>query len=445
MIDLTPLDVRNKRGDFKKLMRGYDPQEVDVFLELAAERLEALVRENLQLRERTQTLQNQVSAQTGREQAVQDALVTAQELRADIRAQSQREAEHVVKEAEAEARRLVAEAEAEVRAMIGEAEAEVRSRLRGIERQLDQAGDTIQELERRRMRFLKEYRGLLEREMDVVDVEEDRAPFEDRAIDLELGAGRGATARADANKRSAAALPEPTAPAAAATPPDAWGDDSASLEDGPRGSGAQDEASVADAHSSGLATREPREDPVADPPHPPVTDHARSPLGDDPQPSEAGRTHPPGAQAPEANAAATAEAAAASGAPSGDASTEDASAEASAPRGAAAPSVPSDIPVEVQPPPLRPSAPPPEVGDEPSSLELELMAGAESARVGDLAPGRFEGVPDLETVLAEAGIDEVTPPTREEISPPPATQAPTPSRREDPLILFDPDDKDRKR
>ena len=34
MIDLTPLDVRNKRGDFKKLLRGYDPQEVDVFLEL---------------------------------------------------------------------------------------------------------------------------------------------------------------------------------------------------------------------------------------------------------------------------------------------------------------------------------------------------------------------------------------------------------------------------
>ena len=65
MIDLTPLDVRNKRGDFKKIMRGYDPAEVDVFLELAAERLEVLVRENLQLRERTQTLQNQVDAQVG--------------------------------------------------------------------------------------------------------------------------------------------------------------------------------------------------------------------------------------------------------------------------------------------------------------------------------------------------------------------------------------------
>ena len=71
MIDLTPLDVRNKRGDFKKLMRGYDPQEVDVFLEIAAERLEELVRENIVLRERSESLERQVGAQTGREQAIQ--------------------------------------------------------------------------------------------------------------------------------------------------------------------------------------------------------------------------------------------------------------------------------------------------------------------------------------------------------------------------------------
>jgi DivIVA domain-containing protein len=115
MIDLTPLDVRNKRGDFKKLMRGYDPQEVDVFLELAAERLEMLTRENIALRERSQILQQQVNSQTGRENAVQEALVTAQELRADIRGQAQRESENLLKEAETEGRRLVAEAEAEAR------------------------------------------------------------------------------------------------------------------------------------------------------------------------------------------------------------------------------------------------------------------------------------------------------------------------------------------
>jgi len=182
MIDLTPLDVRNKRGDFKKLMRGYDPQEVDVFLELVAERLEALTRENITLRERTQTLQQQVTSQLDRERAVQEALVTAQELRADIRGQAQREADNILKEAETEGRRLIAEAEAEA-----------RTKLRGSERRLDQITDGLQEMERRRVRFIREFRQLLERELDVVQVEEDRKPLEERTIDLELGNRRERT------------------------------------------------------------------------------------------------------------------------------------------------------------------------------------------------------------------------------------------------------------
>jgi cell division initiation protein len=180
MIDLTPLDVRNKRGDFKKLMRGYDPQEVDGFLELAAERLEMLTRENIGLRERSETLQQQVNSQTGREQAVQEALVTAQELRSDIHGQAQREAENVLKEAETEGRRMIAEAEAEA-----------RTKVRSSERRLDQVSDALDETERRRRRFLKEFRQLLERELDVVEVEEERKPLEERTIDLDLGTKRG--------------------------------------------------------------------------------------------------------------------------------------------------------------------------------------------------------------------------------------------------------------
>jgi len=180
MIDLTPLDVRNKRGDFRKLMRGYDPQEVDVFLEFVAERLEALTRENIALRERSHSLQQQVDAQSGREQAVHEALVTAQELRVDIRGQAQREAESLLKEAETEGRRVVAEAEAEA-----------RTKLRSSERRLDQIADALQEVERRRNRFLGEFRQLLERELDVVQVEEGRTPLEERTIYLELGSKLG--------------------------------------------------------------------------------------------------------------------------------------------------------------------------------------------------------------------------------------------------------------
>ena len=172
MIDLTPLDVRNKRSDFKKVLRGYDPQEVDVFLEMVAERLEAVVRENIQLSERSQLLQQQVSSSSGRERAVQEALVTAQELRADIRAQALREAELVLQEAQAEARR----------------------RLEEVERKRAIIDDSLVELERRRMRFLKNFRQLLEREMDGVEVEEGRAPLEEHAIEMHLGGGRPADA-----------------------------------------------------------------------------------------------------------------------------------------------------------------------------------------------------------------------------------------------------------
>lgn len=179
MIDLTPLDVRNKRGDFKKALRGYEPQEVDTFLELVSERLEALVRENLQLRERSDTLAQQVNTQSGRERAVQEALVTAQQLRADIRAQAQREAELILEEATAAARKKVSEAEGDARA-----------RLRDVETRHEQSRVALEEMERRRARFLKAFRQLLEREMDVVEVEQGRTSFEDSAIDLDLAQSR---------------------------------------------------------------------------------------------------------------------------------------------------------------------------------------------------------------------------------------------------------------
>jgi cell division initiation protein len=172
MIDLTPLDVRKKRGDFRRLMRGYDPSEVDTFIELVAERLEELVKENLTLRERSERLQEQVGQLTDREHAVQDALVTAQELRGEIRAQAQREADLLRKEAETEGRRLLAEADREV----------------------EERRAALAELERRRHRFLGTFRQMLEREMDAIAVEESRSPLDDHAVDLELRGGRASEA-----------------------------------------------------------------------------------------------------------------------------------------------------------------------------------------------------------------------------------------------------------
>src|SRR5690606_17758021 len=92
MIDLTPLEVRKKKGDFKRAMRGYDTPLVDDFLDLVADRMEELVRENLSLTERTTRSEQQIAEYRERERALTEALVTAQEMREEVRRQATREA-----------------------------------------------------------------------------------------------------------------------------------------------------------------------------------------------------------------------------------------------------------------------------------------------------------------------------------------------------------------
>lgn len=171
MIDLTPLDIRKKKGDFGRGLRGYDPQEVDTFLELVADRLEEVVRENLTLRERVTGLSEQVHGQEGREKAVQEALVTAQALRSEIQEQARREADLVIREAETRAE--------EVRK---EAEAQVEAARRQVQQVLDERRRELVELNRARARFLKGFRTLLERELDAVEIEESNTPAEDFGV-----------------------------------------------------------------------------------------------------------------------------------------------------------------------------------------------------------------------------------------------------------------------
>ena len=186
MIDLTPLDVRKKRGDFRRILRGYDPEEVDTFMDLVAERFEELVRQNLILSERTENLEAQLKALEGRESAVQEALVSAQKLREETNDQSRRDAETLRDQTLREAQVLRAEAEAEITGRLAEADGLIRERQRALE-----------ELERSRLKFLKSFRGLLERELDAVEVEEARRPLEDIPLDLDL---RGWTSEEDSGE-----------------------------------------------------------------------------------------------------------------------------------------------------------------------------------------------------------------------------------------------------
>ncbi len=230
MIDLTPLDVRKKRGDFGKGLRGYDPQEVDTFLELVAERLEEVVKENMTLRERAERLADQVNQQTGREKAVQDALVTAQQLRDEMKSTAEREADLTRREADGDAKRIREEAENAARKLVDDAEAEARAILRDAESKLRERQELLSELERRRERFLAGFRQLLERELEACEIEEQRNPEAGEvAVELELLGGRPEPEEAGTDAGAQPPEAEPTG--------DELSSDGGSLFDAPRAAG----------------------------------------------------------------------------------------------------------------------------------------------------------------------------------------------------------------
>jgi len=152
MIDLTPLDVRKKKGDFRRVMRGYDPDSVDNFLDEVVARMEELVRENQANTGRVAQMTEAIADYRERERAMNEALVSAQQLREGMREQAQREADLVLREARAEGERIVADAK----------------------RQVTFALEALRRVQAQRIRFLRLFRALVERQLGEIEQEEER-------------------------------------------------------------------------------------------------------------------------------------------------------------------------------------------------------------------------------------------------------------------------------
>lgn len=112
---LTPLDVR--RMEFGNALRGYDRERVDQFREQVATELERLGRINADLEAKARGFHEQLKSFRERDKAINEALVSAQQLRAEMKGQAEKESELILREARAEAARVIDGARANVRAI----------------------------------------------------------------------------------------------------------------------------------------------------------------------------------------------------------------------------------------------------------------------------------------------------------------------------------------
>ena len=145
---LTPLDVR--RYEFGKALRGYDPERVNQFRDQVAEELERLSRVNQELEAKARGFHEQLRAFRERDKAINEALVSAQQLRKDIREQADKESQLIIREARAEADRIVEDARQEIRRM----------------------EDQITSLDRARRAYLAQLRMVVERQLAEISAAE---------------------------------------------------------------------------------------------------------------------------------------------------------------------------------------------------------------------------------------------------------------------------------
>ena len=123
---LTPLDIR--RFDFGSALRGYDRARVDLFRQQAAAEVERLVKKCQTLEGKAQGFHEQLRAFRERDKALNEALISAQQLRTEVREQAEREGQLIVREAKVEADRLLDESRSEVRRLEAELDMLVRQR-----------------------------------------------------------------------------------------------------------------------------------------------------------------------------------------------------------------------------------------------------------------------------------------------------------------------------
>ncbi|HKI83886.1 MAG TPA: DivIVA domain-containing protein [Candidatus Krumholzibacteria bacterium] len=142
---ITPLDVRKQ--EFRKGMRGLDPEEVYAFLATVADEYETVLTDNRQLRDRVLELDEKVSEYRNMEKTLRDTLLTAERVMAEARENARKEAELILRDARGQAQH-------ESQNSVARAEA-LRAQLRELRTQRDA--------------FLARLKGLAEAQIGLVE------------------------------------------------------------------------------------------------------------------------------------------------------------------------------------------------------------------------------------------------------------------------------------
>lgn len=142
---ITPAEIQNK--EFAKSIRGYNEEEVDMFLDVITLDLEKLIKENINLKAQVATLEKEKGDIDGTDISVRETLETAKSLMDEISKSSEKRAKNLIRNAEMDAAIIIKNANHEAKELLKKNE----------------------KLNNDYINFRKEYKFLLEHELEKLD------------------------------------------------------------------------------------------------------------------------------------------------------------------------------------------------------------------------------------------------------------------------------------
>ena len=102
---LTPLDIQQQQ--FRSMLWGFDPKEVDAFLDQVAAAFEELIREVNSMKEEIRIKESQLEEHRERERTLKETMITATRIAEEVKQGARKEAEIVISAAEVQAEQII--------------------------------------------------------------------------------------------------------------------------------------------------------------------------------------------------------------------------------------------------------------------------------------------------------------------------------------------------
>lgn len=117
---ITPNDILNK--EFNNKFRGYDPEQVNDYLDIIRVELEKQIEENKNLSRDLAEAQDKISYFSQLQESLNSSIIIAQEAAERLKQNARKEAELILYEAEGEANRVIMEANSQSNEIFSEAQ-----------------------------------------------------------------------------------------------------------------------------------------------------------------------------------------------------------------------------------------------------------------------------------------------------------------------------------